>query len=419
MRTVRDVLVACALCAVALLSAPRIAHAQVLEMDFPMYGSVTFPSTYDTPSTFPWRTNLISSDPNSFNILSFQSGTEISYPVSSTSASSAYNTYLYGHNIENVGAYVASSYKTASGNSSLDMSKHISVSIVWTCYQFGSSGTPVMFSYPQYPMFFYLPTILSNNNDVVGYSVLGSSKTTFWCLPHGQTNNVTNWVRLNRSSDGYFYLPSSVDAIGMSVVTSDTFQSSPISFSSMSHLERLFFGYSSLPLLYVNFPNLSDAATSQDVSNAVTSINGRINQQTNQLMSTAGSGDILSGQVQSVGDSLESGVFGQLSGVMDDFTGILSETTINGGVDFPGINVLGYQLVAPRTVYVWQNGLLQYAPYIRGACTFVLFCAWFNGMVYVFQHQILGIDLIQGAEVYSDVATGGMGTRYHRLGGRK
>lgn len=142
-----------------------------------------------------------------------------------------------------------------------------------------------------------------------------------------------------------------------------------------------------------NATSQQTTAITSATSQQTTALTDATESQTDTLMDTSGSGDVFSDQLSGAEDQLEVGVFGQFDGVLGQFRDLFLTTGYSSTVHFPGIVVQGITLVPEQDVSLWQNGLSQFQTPVRVICTFILFVAWFNGMVWVFQHQILGIDL--------------------------
>lgn len=128
-----------------------------------------------------------------------------------------------------------------------------------------------------------------------------------------------------------------------------------------------------------------------DIINALDSIDNAIEQQTNTLMGTTGSGGILSGLTQGGTQTFDSkiGLLGQISDVTDIVTSSFSAST-SSTVYFPGISALGYTIIPAQNVNVWQNGLTAWREPCRMICTFGFIVCWVNGMKRVLDYQILG-----------------------------
>lgn len=115
-------------------------------------------------------------------------------------------------------------------------------------------------------------------------------------------------------------------------------------------------------------------------------------QQTAELKDTTGSGTILSnltgGGTEQFDENI--GLFGQLTTVTDMFGEAITGATASGVIQFPGVTVMGVELVAAQSVDIWQGGLAQFETPVKAFMTFGLVAAWFNGMKHLFEVQVLG-----------------------------
>lgn len=407
MQRIRMFVLACAVCAVALISVPRIAHAQIVELDAPVTCSQAFVSSADSNPQARYALT------NQWNLrtYSWDSGTGTTIDNSST----LHTTYYFQTQI-GLGAFCPSPRSSDHGmnsDGSWDMSTHPAIALFYDLYNFGDSNTNLLFVTTRSMAVLHNPTITATNGNTRTISST-NVRRFFYYLPHGADRHDRNaWVYITRNSDGYFHLPGAIDSFAIVLVMEESLTSSSLTFSQWDP-EDTYFGVQQVPSCYVSLPDtsLSSLATGQDIANQTTSLTSSINtqtialgrsvdssvsSQTDTLMDTSGSSDILSDQVTAVGDDLQSGVFGQFEGVTDDFLDILSTRDSTSLVHFPGIVVQGITLVPEQDVYVWANSwgssFISLRTPVRVICTFVLFCAWFNGMIYIFHHQILGIDI--------------------------
>ena len=114
-------------------------------------------------------------------------------------------------------------------------------------------------------------------------------------------------------------------------------------------------------------------------------------QQTETLVDTTGSGDIVSGMANQ-GQTISQGMnFVQqttqfASGVVDAF----SNADADSGLQFPGLTIMGHQILAAQTVNFTGYLGSDVETLIKNAVTMVLFLAWISGLIGFYHKIFLG-----------------------------
>lgn len=123
-----------------------------------------------------------------------------------------------------------------------------------------------------------------------------------------------------------------------------------------------------------------------------------VNDQTNTLMNTDGSSDILDG-MQGQGEQIVGDVdFIQQTGQFANGTyQAIMNSSEQSTVTFPGINLMGFNIPSA------QVSLVEYVPsnileLIKTGCTMVLFLAWFNGLRGMYHKIFLGEKEVEVVE---------------------
>lgn len=181
--------------------------------------------------------------------------------------------------------------------------------------------------------------------------------------------NVANGLNLGTpNSDGLFELPSSALIFGV------LFQMPNNSNVWNSRVVTYF------PSLYLI--DMETEVTIRDETQA----------QTEEMMDTSGSGSIFSGLLDVATDTLENntGFLGQLASITDTYNSIIADSSGSGLVMFPGVTVLGVQLIEPQNVSLFQGALSQFTEPVRMVWTFIFVTAWINGMKHLWEVQVLG-----------------------------
>lgn len=135
--------------------------------------------------------------------------------------------------------------------------------------------------------------------------------------------------------------------------------------TSSSYDQSLFFGLDNLKIRTVIYDsdvmatiNGSSSQSSTGVP-VTTTITTSTQNQTNTLMDTNGSEDIVSGLTGGGSDGFVSrfGFVAQTLDIVKSFYQAIVDSQPKYYIDFPGVTVLGYTLIPAQQVYIWQNGL--------------------------------------------------------------
>lgn len=127
-------------------------------------------------------------------------------------------------------------------------------------------------------------------------------------------------------------------------------------------------------------------------------VTGTINNQTSTLMDTSGADSIVSGATAGGVSSLVArlGFIGQIPQVVSSFLAPIGSASASDGLFFPGVTVLGYELIPAQMVPVWQNGLAALETPIKAFNTGVLAVLFVKGAKHVLHKDLLGWDDEEG-----------------------
>lgn len=123
-------------------------------------------------------------------------------------------------------------------------------------------------------------------------------------------------------------------------------------------------------------------------------VTGTIDNQTSALLDTSGSDGIVNGATAGGVSSFVArlGFIGQIPQVVSSFLAPIGSASASDGLFFPGVTVLGYELIPAQMVPVWQNGLGDLETPIKAFNTGVLAVLFVKGAKHVFHKDLLGWD---------------------------
>lgn len=123
-----------------------------------------------------------------------------------------------------------------------------------------------------------------------------------------------------------------------------------------------------------------------------------VQDQTNELTDTSGSGSVVD-DVLSQGTDIVEGVdfVGQTSSFISQSVGVFADAEPSGTVRFPGISLMGFTIPA-QDVSVLEGLDPDILELIRTGTTLVLFLAWVNGLISMYHKIFLGVEVVESEE---------------------